>query len=109
MTAVEEQVKELSAGFSGRLLQPGDAAYDEARRVHNGLIDRRPALIARCRNAADAARAVVFANEHGLEIAVAEATTWQGRRHGRRTDDRLAEMKGIEVTRGRVRRERRAA
>ena len=102
MTAVEEQVKELTAGFSGRLLQPGDAAYDEARRVHNGLIDRRPALIARCRNAADAARAVVFANEHGLEIAV------RGGGHnvaGRAVTEGglmidLAEMKGIEVDPG---------
>jgi hypothetical protein len=39
-------VKELSATFTGQLLQPGDAGYDDARRVHNGLIDKRPALVA---------------------------------------------------------------
>ena len=79
MTAVEEQVKELSAGFSGRLLQPGDAAYDEARRVHNGLIDRRPALIARCRNAADAAaRSCSRTSTGSRSPCVGEATTWQG-------------------------------
>ena len=51
----------LAASLSGRLLQPGDAGYDDARRVHNGLIDRRPALIVRCRSAADVAAAVRFA------------------------------------------------
>ena len=70
MTVVEERISELSTGFSGRLVQPGDAEYDEVRRVHNGLIDKRPALIARCKNARDVARAILFATEHGLEIAV---------------------------------------
>lgn len=46
-------VKELSATFNGQLLQPGDAGYDDARRVHNGLIDKRPALVACCRGTAD--------------------------------------------------------
>ena len=44
MTVVEEHINQLAADFSGRLLQPGDAGYDEARRIHNGLIDKRPAL-----------------------------------------------------------------
>ena len=57
MTVVEGRVTQLAADFSGRLLQPSDAEYDEARRIHNGLIDKRPALIARCLNAADVARA----------------------------------------------------
>ena len=70
MTVVEERISELSAGLSGRLVQPSDAEYDEVRRVHNGLIDKRPALIARCKNARDVARAILFATEHGLEIAV---------------------------------------
>ena len=61
---------ELSARCSGELLGPGDAGYDEARRVHNGLIDKRPALIARCRGTADVADAVTFASRHGLDIAV---------------------------------------
>jgi FAD/FMN-containing dehydrogenase len=61
---------DLSARFSGELLLPGDAGYDRARRVHNGLIDKRPAVIARCLGAADIADAVNFARARGLEIAV---------------------------------------
>ncbi|MCC7275839.1 MAG: FAD-binding oxidoreductase [Alphaproteobacteria bacterium] len=67
---VAEAAAELAKQFSGRILLPGDAGYDDARRVHNGLIDRRPALIARCRGAADVADAVGAARALGLEIAV---------------------------------------
>ena len=51
--AVGEAAKELSSAFSGWLLRPSDAGFDEARRVHNGLVDKRPALIASCRGVAD--------------------------------------------------------
>ena len=61
---------DLSARCSGMLLGPDDAGYDEARRLHNGMIDKRPALIARCRGSADIADAVTFARRHGLDIAV---------------------------------------
>jgi len=60
----------LAAVFSGVLLRPGDPGYEEARRVHNGLIDKRPALIARCRGTADVVDAVNFARTNGLEISV---------------------------------------
>jgi FAD/FMN-containing dehydrogenase len=63
-------VSDLAGRFTGRLLQPADAGYDEARRVHNGLIDKRPALIAQPRTAADIAAAIQFARETGLTIAV---------------------------------------
>ncbi len=63
-------VAELTERFSGAVLGPQDPGYDEARRVHNGSIDKRPALIARCRGTADVVDAVRFATEHGLEIAV---------------------------------------
>jgi len=63
-------IAELSPRFSGALLCPGDAGYDDARRIHNGMIDRRPALIARCLGTADIVDAVNFARAHGLEIAV---------------------------------------
>src|SRR2546421_948822 len=63
-------VGELAPRFSGRLVQPGDAGYDEARVVWNGLYDRRPALIARCGSVDDAVAAVNFARENGLEVAV---------------------------------------
>src|SRR5262245_15863350 len=67
---VEERVEELRVGFSGALLLADDEGYDEARRVHNGLVDRRPALIARCSGAADIADAVRFARAAGLDISV---------------------------------------
>jgi FAD/FMN-containing dehydrogenase len=61
---------QLAASVSCRLLEPGDADYDAFRRVHNGLIDRRPALIVRCRTASDVAAAVGFARRGGFEICV---------------------------------------
>jgi FAD/FMN-containing dehydrogenase len=64
------RLETLRARFSGTLLSPADEGYDEVRRVHNGLIDRRPALIARCRNAADVAAAIKVAAEEGLEVSV---------------------------------------
>jgi len=69
-TTGADQLDELRAGFSGSILEPGADDYDAARRVHNGLIDRRPALIARCRNAADIADAVRFARANDLEVCV---------------------------------------
>ena len=60
----EEAVHGLDERTRGALLLPGQAGYDEARAVRNGLIDRRPALIARCTGAADVVAAVNFAREH---------------------------------------------
>ena len=60
----------LRAGFSGQLIQPGDAGYDASRQVFNGMHDKRPALIARCACAADVAAAVTFARQQQLQIAV---------------------------------------
>src|SRR5437660_1246692 len=63
-------VDNLQGSFGGELLGPGDAGYDEHRKVWNGSIDRRPGLIARCGGVADVRQAVSFANEHGLVTAV---------------------------------------
>jgi FAD/FMN-containing dehydrogenase len=52
------------------ILRPGDAGYDEARRVWNAMVDRRPALIARCRETSDVVAAVALARREGLEIGV---------------------------------------
>jgi hypothetical protein len=57
-------------GFSGEQLRPGDAGYDEARVVWNGLFDRHPALIARCISTDDVVAAVNYGRENGLEVAV---------------------------------------
>jgi hypothetical protein len=56
--------------FTGTLIGPDDGGYDEARRVYNGMIDRYPALIARCESVADVSAAIVHARRHGMEIAV---------------------------------------
>ena len=61
---------QLRAQFRGALLRPGEEGYDEARRIWNGAIDRRPALIARCAGADDVQRAVQFALERELPLSV---------------------------------------
>jgi FAD/FMN-containing dehydrogenase len=71
MTALDQAaVDTLEADFLGDLVGPDDPAYDDARKVWNGHIDRRPALIARCRGVADVIAAVRFAREHDLLAAV---------------------------------------
>jgi FAD/FMN-containing dehydrogenase len=68
MTAVAAD--RLRPTFRGTLLEPGQPGYDDARKVHNGLVDKRPALIAQCRNVEDIAAAVKFARAQQLEISV---------------------------------------
>src|SRR4051794_1488112 len=63
-------IKDLADRLTGTVLLPEDADYETARRVHNGLIDKRPAAIARCATTEDVAAAVRFATSAGLEIAV---------------------------------------
>ena len=62
--------EDLAATVRGDVIRPGDPGYDEARAVYNGMIDKRPAAIARCRDVADVIACVRFAREHGAEIAV---------------------------------------
>ena len=57
-------------GFAGQLLHSSDAGYDEARQVFNGMIDRRPAVIARCAGADDVVKAVNLARENNLPLSV---------------------------------------
>jgi FAD/FMN-containing dehydrogenase len=57
-------------GFRGELIEPGDPAYEEARLVFNRMVDRRPALIARCLGTADVVAAVRYAAEAGLPVAI---------------------------------------
>src|SRR5262244_2739936 len=63
-------VRDLRTSLSGTLLVPGDEGYEAARRIWNGMIDKHPALIARCANTADVVRAVTFARERELMLAV---------------------------------------
>jgi len=97
--SLAQAVSEIAGVFSGELLRPGDAGYEEARRVHNGMVNKRPALIARCRGVADVADVIKLARGLGLEVAV------RGGGHnvaGRATVDGglmvdLARMKGIHI------------
>jgi FAD/FMN-containing dehydrogenase len=66
----EKAVGALRAQLHGELIRPGDEGYDEARRVYNGMIDKRPALIARCADVADVIYAVNFGRENHLTVAV---------------------------------------
>ena len=66
----DEQIERFSARLSGNLIRPEDPDYDDARAVWNGMIDKRPALIARCSGTADVISAVNFARENGLRVAV---------------------------------------
>jgi FAD/FMN-containing dehydrogenase len=97
--SLSESVSELANTFSGELLQQHDPGYDATRKVHNGLIDKRPVLIARCWGTGDIVDAVKLAHEHGLEVSI------RGGGHnvaGRCTTDGglmidLAAMTGIRV------------
>jgi FAD/FMN-containing dehydrogenase len=66
----EATVQDLRSALRGSLVLPDDAAYDEARSVWNGMIDRRPALIARCAGTSDVIAAIGFARSEGLTVAV---------------------------------------
>jgi len=63
-------IQQFKSRFSGVLLAPVDHEYDAARTVFNAMIDRRPALIAQCTNAADVIEAVKFAREQRLLASV---------------------------------------
>jgi FAD/FMN-containing dehydrogenase len=69
-TAAIPVAKDVATCFGGQLLQPGDRNYDEVRQLHNGMIDKRPALIAQCQTIADVVDAVNLARATGVEVAV---------------------------------------
>lgn len=71
MERVEDTtVERFREQLRGELLVPGQEGYDKARSVWNGMIDRHPALIARCRGAADVMRSVALAHEHDLLLSI---------------------------------------
>jgi FAD/FMN-containing dehydrogenase len=66
----DDRLREFGTRFHGELVRPDSANYDSARKVWNGMIDRRPACIARCRTTADVQAAIKFARENSLPIAI---------------------------------------
>lgn len=96
---VEHGSRDLEQHMRGELIRPGQADYDAARRVWNGAVDRRPALIVRCASATDVVHAVRFARDHQLTIAIrsgghshAGYGVWDG---GLMID--LSRMKGLHI------------
>ena len=65
-----DQLRELGARFHGDIIRPGTDAYESARKVWNGMIDRRPACIARCKSVTDVQDALRFARDNDLAVAV---------------------------------------
>src|ERR1035437_10305837 len=63
-------VDEFRSHLRGELIRPGDPSYEQARQVYNAMIDRRPAMIARCVDVADVISAVTFARQQQLTLAV---------------------------------------
>ena len=81
----EARIQEFESGLRGRLLRPGGDGYDEARRVWNAMIDKRPALIARCAGVSDVISSVNFARTNDLLVSikggghsVAGTAVWRG-------------------------------
>ena len=71
MTTMQlEAIEDLKRGFEGEILLPADDGYDAARRIWNAMIDKRPAVIARCATTTDVVRSVKFARDNGLVLAV---------------------------------------
>jgi FAD/FMN-containing dehydrogenase len=66
----DEDVKKFAAALRGGLIQRGDPTYDEARKLCNAMIDKRPLMIARCADAADVIAAVDFGRDNELAIAI---------------------------------------
>jgi FAD/FMN-containing dehydrogenase len=95
---------DFAGQISGSMLGSGDAGYDAARAVHNGLIDRRPALIVRCQTTDDVVATLAFARRTGIEVSI------RGGGHnvaGRAVTDGgvmidLSGMKGIRIDPGRA-------
>jgi dienelactone hydrolase len=99
MSSIDETVTLAAPSFTGQLLWPADPDYDAVRRVHNGLIDKHPALIARCHGVADIVDAVRLARTNGLDVSIRGGGHNVG---GRATIDDglmidLSPMKGIHV------------
>src|SRR5262245_27945897 len=95
----EETITAFRSSLRGELIGDGHAAYETARRVWNGNVDRRPALIARCAGVADVQRAVTFARTHSLRLSIRDgghSAPGYGTNDGGLVID-LSTMKGIRM------------
>ena len=63
-------IEEFKANLRGQLIQPGDEGYDEACKIYNAMIERRPGLISRCADVADVMAAINIARENDLLVAI---------------------------------------
>src|SRR2546426_2884267 len=66
----EDSIADFKRNLRGRLIEPGDKDYDDARKVHNGMIHKRPRLIARCADVADVISSVNFGRENDLLVSI---------------------------------------
>ncbi len=69
-TRLHQSIENLKSRVKGKVILPGDPGYDDARRIWNAMIDRRPAVIVQCTEPADVPNAVLFARDHELEISI---------------------------------------
>ena len=98
-TLGDGDIKKLRGALRGELILPGDGGYEAGRRVWNGNVDRRPALIARCVGVADVQQTVDFARTHRLAVSVrggGHSAPGYGTNEGGLVID-LSPMKGIRV------------
>ncbi len=70
MTQLDGAIDTLGKGFTGEIVRPADAGYDEARAIWNAMIDKRPAVVARCHTPEDVAAAVAFGRDQDIPVAV---------------------------------------
>jgi hypothetical protein len=103
--ALAALARELDGSLHGRLLQPPDAAYDEARSIFNSMIDRHPLAIVQCADASDVVRGIEVAQRHGVPLCVRAGghnVAGTAVRDGALMLD-LSSLKGIDVDSGRGR------
>src|SRR5213078_1580044 len=73
-TMATSAIDDLRKKVKGEVITPGDGGYEEARKVHNGMIDKRPAAVVRCTGTGDVAAAIALARTEGLDLSVRGGT-----------------------------------
>src|SRR5437762_10371160 len=94
----ENSIADLKAKLRGRAIEPRDPDYDDARKVYNAMIDKKPRLIARCADAADVISSVNFARKHDLLLAI-RSGGHNGGGLGICDDGLVIDLEGIKYTR----------